>query len=335
MSETNNSRALTAEEKIAERLDPQRTGALTVSESAGGVAFATVGEVMEFAKLMSLGGVAVPKFLRANPGACIAVCVQAIEWRMSPYAVANKAYSVNDRLAYEAQLIEAVILQRAPIKGRFKGRYEGEGEKRRLTMSVELRDDPGEFVEYTSPEIGKIPVKNSPLWKNDPDQQLWYYSARALCRRHFPDVLLGVYAKDDFEDAPAIGPDRARDVTPRSSTLASQLDQLAGTPAADPETGEIRDEAGEADAGEEVEQTAADDGAPSGGAPADDADDFPGDRPSTQEPEETSETKLARDEGADHRKRGRSRKLVPSKYSERPDLQAAWLKGWDGAEGVK
>ena len=53
---------------------------------------------MTFAKLMALSHVAIPKHLRGNPGACLAVTIQAIEWRLSPYAVANKSYSVNDRL---------------------------------------------------------------------------------------------------------------------------------------------------------------------------------------------------------------------------------------------
>jgi RecT family len=150
--------------------------------------------------------------------------IQAIEWRLSPYAVANKSYSVNDRLAFESQLIQAVILQRAPIKGRLKVEYTGEGAARVCRVWAELKDT-GEIVEYYSPPFAKITPKNSPLWVSDPDQQQFYYSARALCRRHFPDVLLGIYARDELEDSPRIGPDRARDVTP-AKTIAEKLDAL-------------------------------------------------------------------------------------------------------------
>src|SRR6516164_7339192 len=105
-----------SEDRIASRIDKTVAGALTVTKSqAAGLAFETMAQVLEFAKLMSISGVAVPKHLRSNPGACLAICVQALEWRQSPFAVANKSYSVNDRLAYEAQLINAVILSRAPI----------------------------------------------------------------------------------------------------------------------------------------------------------------------------------------------------------------------------
>jgi hypothetical protein len=143
---------------------------------------------------------------------------------LSPYAVANKSYAVNDRLAFESQLIQAVILQRAPIKGRLRVHYRGEGAARVCHVSAELKD--GELVDYTSPPFGDITPKNSPLWKSDPDQQHYYYSARALCRRHFPDVLLGIYARDELEDSPRIGPDRARDVTP-PKTIGEKLDMLA------------------------------------------------------------------------------------------------------------
>lgn len=131
-----------------------------------------------------------------------------------PFAVANKSYSVSNRLAYESQLVQAVILQRAPIKGRFKIEYEGDGAKRRCRVSAVTTG--GDTVEYLSPEVGTIPVKNSPLWKGDPDQQLFYYSGRALCRRHFPDVLLGVYTNDEMEAD-------TKDVTPAGTGLAARV----------------------------------------------------------------------------------------------------------------
>ena len=218
-----NAQPQTIEEKIAAKIDPQVTNSLAVSSPAGGLAFQNADQAMAFAKMMSISSLAVPKHLRGNPGACLAVVIQAIEWRLSPYAVANKSYSVNDRLAFESQLIQAVILQRAPIEGRLKVEYKGDGEQRVCRVWATLRN--GDVVDYTSPPRGRITPQNSPLWKTDPDQQQFYYAARALCRRHFPDVLLGIYARDELEDSPRIGPDRARDVTP-AKTIAEKLDAL-------------------------------------------------------------------------------------------------------------
>jgi hypothetical protein len=197
-------------EQIERGLDKDTAKAIAISDTVNGIKFAGMGEVMEFAKLMSLATGAVPPYLRGNPGACLAIAVQAIGWEMEPFSVANKSYFVNDRVAFEAQLIQSVINQRAPIKGRIKGEYSGNGGERQLTVWAILDED-GEKVEYTSPMKKDIGVQNSPLWKSDPDQQLWYYSTRAMCRRHFPDVLMGVYAKDELSDKPM------RDVTPKAS----------------------------------------------------------------------------------------------------------------------
>jgi len=218
----------TTETRIAERINTGTVQTIGTS-SNGGLAFNDASQMMEFAKMMAVAQVAVPKHLRNSPGACLAVCIQASEWQMSPFAVANKSYSVNDRLAYEAQLINAVILKRAPIRGRFKIDYSGDGQKRKCKVSATLTD--GETVEYESPEIGSIKVKNSPLWQSDPDQQLFYFSSRSMCRRHFPDVLLGVYTPEDIQEL------EPRDVTPKAEnsplfkTLAAKSPQTAASPA--------------------------------------------------------------------------------------------------------
>jgi hypothetical protein len=219
-----NAQPQTIEEKIAAKIDTDSANSLTVSDKSGGLAFQNADQAMNFARMMAVSSIAVPKHLRGNPGACLAIVIQAIEWKLSPYSVAAKSYSVNDRMAFESQLIQAVILQRAPIKGRLKVEYTGEGAARVCRVWAELKDT-GEIVEYYSPPFARITPKNSPLWVSDPDQQQFYYSARALCRRHFPDVLLGIYARDELEDSPRIGPDRARDVTP-VKTIAEKLDAL-------------------------------------------------------------------------------------------------------------
>lgn len=221
-----------AEQKIAARIDQTSTESLRVSDAAGGLAFANAGQLLDFSRMMAVANSGIRKHLRGNPGACLAICTQAVEWGMSPFAVANKSYFVNDQIAFESQLVQAVILKRAPIKGRIKFEFSGTGEKRVCRAWARLAEDPDEVVEYVSPEFAKITPKNSPLWKSDPDQQHAYYSGRALCRRHFPDVLLGVYADDELAPEPPAGPDTARDVTPPKG-LNARLDALAGKPAAE------------------------------------------------------------------------------------------------------
>lgn len=213
----------TIEDRIAERIDLAQAQNLPISVNAGGMTFSNMSQVFEFAKMMAIGGIAVRKHLRGNPGACLAVTIQAIEWRMSPFAVANKSYSVNDQLAYEAQLIHAVILMRAPIVGRPKVSYSGEGDQRKCKVWAVLDDGTGETVEYESPAFGKITPKNSPLWKSDPDQQHFYYSVRAFARRHFPDIILGVYAVDEI----ATGEESVVTTTAARPSMVQALDHLA------------------------------------------------------------------------------------------------------------
>ncbi|AQQ02444.1 hypothetical protein B0E33_01585 [Roseibium algicola] len=178
----------------------------------------SLGEVLRFADIMSRADIALPKHLRNNPGACMAVALQALEWDMSPFAVASKSFAVNGQIAYEAQLIAAVVNTRSGIQGRLRYEFAGEGDS--LTCTLRGTID-GEEYSYTSPPFGAITTKNSPLWKTDPQQQLGYYSARAWARRYTPEVLLGVYDKE--EAASFQGADNARDVTPARATGAERL----------------------------------------------------------------------------------------------------------------
>lgn len=192
--------------QIERGIDRQVAGAMEIARTGGGfgvVAPRNVGELMEFAKMMAVSGVCVRPFLRGNPGACLAITMQAMKWGADPFAVANKAYLVknksgDEQLAYEAQLVHAVINTSPALTRRLRARYEGEGQDRRCTIIgyVVGEDEP---LEYPSPPIKQIGVKNSPLWVSDPDQQLHYYSARAWARRHLPEILLGIYTPDEFQ----------------------------------------------------------------------------------------------------------------------------------------
>ena len=187
-------------ELIESKIDKAAAGKLAISSADGGTAFREMSEVLEFSKLMSLSLQAVPQHCRNQPGVCLGICIQAIEWRMSPFAVANKSYVVNDRLSYESQLIHAVIEQRAPISSRLRHRFIGEGKKRQCVVWATAKGET-ERLEYTSPEIGNISPQNSPLWKTKPDLQLFYNASRDWARMYFPDVILGVYSNDELEDA--------------------------------------------------------------------------------------------------------------------------------------
>lgn len=200
------------------------------------------GEVVQFAQMMCKAQVAIPKHLRDNPGACMSVIQRSLAWQMDPWAVATKTYAVNDILAYEAQLVAAVVMKWAPIKEKvINPTYSGEGQQRKVSFKLHHRET-GEEISYESPPVSQITVKNSPLWKGEPDQQLFYYGIRSMARRHFPGLLLGVYDRDEAMTM--------RDITPRpadnfledkplnevgeGSTSETEPDQVPATEASPP-----------------------------------------------------------------------------------------------------
>lgn len=165
-----------------------------------------------------------------NRDACWVVAYQAGRWGMDPVAVLSKSYVTGDSkkggIGYEAQLIHALINRFAPIEPggmRFIYGYGGDGKptaKNRF-VRVEARDiRTGEVKHITTPTVAQIGVKNSPLWFSDTDQQLAYYGGRAFGRRHYPEVLLGVYSVDEVHQI------EIRDLTaPRSRPLFEEEDE--------------------------------------------------------------------------------------------------------------
>lgn len=208
--------------RIEDKIDREANREMVISQRAGGIQFTSMLEIMEAAKLMAISGPAVPKWLQGNPGGCWAVIMQSVEWGMSPLAVARMSFEVNGVVSYMSQLVHAVIESRAPLKQRLRCEYDGEGDARVCIVTGHFDGEVDPLV-YRSPPLGKINPKNSPLWKTDVDQQLWYFSSRAWCRRYAPDVLLGIYARDEIEDNPHLGAENAKDVTAASEALRQRL----------------------------------------------------------------------------------------------------------------
>lgn len=157
----------------------------------------SMAEAMELAKMMAATK-SVPPHLRGNAGDCLAVVMFASRVEMDPFAVSSKTYFVNDRMAYEAQLVMALINTRAPLVGRLKYEWIGEGNAMKCRVTGKLRGEPEPLS--VEQDIGTITTKNSPLWKSSPKQQLGYYTARMWGRLHCPEVLLGVYTPDEMQD---------------------------------------------------------------------------------------------------------------------------------------
>ena len=156
---------------------------------------------MQVAEAMASAKVSVPNHLRGNPGDCLAIVMQATQWGMNPFAVAQKTHLVNGTLGYEAQLVNAVIQNSGAIKGRFHYEYKGEGDQMECRVGAVIAGENditwGEWLASRH-----VTTKNSPLWKTNPKQQLGYLQIKNWSRAYCPGAILGVYTVDELNDTP-------------------------------------------------------------------------------------------------------------------------------------
>ncbi|HDH1458662.1 TPA: recombinase RecT [Klebsiella michiganensis] len=188
-------------------------------------------QLVRFAELMAQSKATVPQHLAGKPADCLAVTMQAAQWGMNPFAVAQKTHIVNGTLGYEAQLVNAVVQRSGAIKGRFHYEYKGEGSSLECRVGAVIRGE----QEITWNEwlcISSVTTKNSPLWKTNPKQQFGYLQVKNWARAHTPGAILGVYTPDELQDA---APHVERDITPPVRSAAGMNSLINAKPDQQPE----------------------------------------------------------------------------------------------------
>lgn len=63
---------------------------------------AAMQNMVAFADFLCKAVITVPKHLQGNSGDCLATTMQAMQWGMNPFAVAQKTHLVNGNLGFEA-----------------------------------------------------------------------------------------------------------------------------------------------------------------------------------------------------------------------------------------
>jgi hypothetical protein len=201
-------------------------------------------KMMRLAEVMATGRATLPKHFNGNPADCLAVVMQSMQWKMNPFAVAQKTHLVNGVLGYEAQLVNAVITTCAPVLDRLHYEWYGAWEKVIGKFTIKngdkgeyrvpgwkLEDEEGLGVKVWATFRGEdeprvlelllaqARTRNSTLWADDPRQQLAYLATKRWSRLYCPDVILGVYSPDELEEiAPTI-----RDVSPARGAAPAEL----------------------------------------------------------------------------------------------------------------
>ena len=229
-----------------------------VSNSVAGTAatiFSPEGlnQLMKFAEVMAQSRVTVPAHLAGKPADCMAVAMQAAQWGMNPFAVAQKTHVVSGTLGYEAQLVNAVITTMSPTKDRINYEWFGPWEQvigkfvektsqkgnAYIAPAWTLKDEAGCGVKVwatmkgeENPRVLEIllsqaQVRNSTLWASEPKQQLAYLAVKRWSRLHCPDVIMGVYTPDELAEMPRV----ERDVTPPATSAAGVNSLINAKPA--------------------------------------------------------------------------------------------------------
>ena len=200
---------------IEQRIDRAVTAAIPISTSLGGIDVKDYGQFLELAKTMATAKHSIPAWLRGSPGDCLMIWQRAHRWGMDPYFVAEQSYlMINPRtneskVGWQSQLMHAVVETMAPLKGRLRHRYEGEGDDMVCIVWATFKGE-DESHSFKSETLGKRikdigrndkgNFRGSPLWLTKPRVQLFYDASRDWARINCPDVLAGVYAVDELID---------------------------------------------------------------------------------------------------------------------------------------
>ncbi|KAE9648081.1 recombinase RecT [Pseudomonas sp. PB103] len=201
-------------------------------------------KMMRLAEVMATGRATLPKHFNGNAADCLAVVMQAMQWKMNPFAVAQKTHLVNGVLGYEAQLVNAVITTCAPVLDRLHYEWYGAWEKVIGKFTIKngdkgeyrvpgwkLEDEQGLGVKVWATFRGEdeprvlelllaqARTRNSTLWADDPRQQLAYLATKRWSRLYCPDVILGVYSPDELEETATT----IRDVSPARGAAPTEL----------------------------------------------------------------------------------------------------------------
>lgn len=206
--------------------------------------YQAMSQMSNLADMMANGRATVPQHLQGNPADCMAVIMQAAQWRMNPFAVAQKTHVVSGTLGYEAQLVNAVVCSSTKVKDSFH--YEWFGDWTKVIGNFATRKNQN-GKEYQVPAwtaadekglgirvwatlkgeneprviellLSQAQVRNSTLWASDPKQQLAYLAVKRWARLYAPDVILGVYSSDELQDQPM----SEREVNPRAETTSGR-----------------------------------------------------------------------------------------------------------------
>jgi len=246
--------AATQENRAALQLATPTAGApmATMNTSSLILDVAHMDSMMRMADVMASGKATLPNEYRNSPGDCLAVIMQAVQWKMNPFAVAQKTFFVSGKIGYEGQLVHAAVTSSGILTaddfdyeyygpwenviGKFEIKKGDKGEYRVPAWHLSDEIGLGLRISATIRATGKVKVldlmlaqartRNSTLWADDPKQQLGYLAVRKWARQYAPGIILGVYTREELDEVNG----EMRDITPQQPAVSGDasrtIDQL-------------------------------------------------------------------------------------------------------------
>lgn len=155
-----------------------------------------MGAAMRLAEMMATSKL-VPNHLQKSAGDCLMVIEQAMRWQMSPFAVAQCTSVIQGKLMFEGKLVAAALNSSGLLEGRLREEFSGAGPSRAVMLRGTIRGETAPREIHVT--LAEAKTSNG-MWTKQPDQQLIYFATRAWARRHAPEVMLGVYSPEEFEE---------------------------------------------------------------------------------------------------------------------------------------
>jgi len=204
-----------------------------IEQPVHGLVPGSMSEAIKLAELMATAKL-VPVGLQKSPADCLMVIQQAVRWQMDPFAVAQECSVIQGKLMHTGKLVAAVVNARGNLTQRLSFEYSGEADNRTIVVSGQLQGEP-------APRTVEVVLRNAKtqnkVWQTQPDQQLMYHGVRVWARRHTPELMLGVYSPEEFDEpAPARTEARRPQITASNVMLPAVSGERTGHNA---ETGEI------------------------------------------------------------------------------------------------
>ena len=205
---------------------------------------------MKKSEIMAKSNV-LPQMFRGDQYACYSLQQLAYQWQVNPTLLAPGLYKAtpNSPLSLDGKTVSSIIYRFAPVKdGYIKDEYFGDWDKilgKFETKTSKKQDDYGNFKTYKVPawkpedeqglgirltatlltgqtinyelKLTQCLTRNSTLWAEDPQLQIFYRAMARFSRKYFPYILNGMYIKEEFQDDPEV-----IDVTPVKTAEIAQ-----------------------------------------------------------------------------------------------------------------